>query len=225
MKPSEDWNKDTPERAERAIGYSFKDKALLKTGFTHKSYAHITGEESNERLEFLGDAVIQFIVTEALFKNSVKDEGRMTEERQQYVSRDALGSAAKRARLIEFMRYAGGDDTLGGKTPCNLFEAVTAGIYLDGGIRAVRAFLKRFVVNADTENYKTQLQEYVQQRSKRLPVYAVKEASGGFECTVSALGKRARGAGKSKKAAESAAAMALLQKLNESNRKAEERKH
>lgn len=213
MNPSENWRGDTPARAEAAIGYTFRDKALLQTCFTHKSYANVTGEECNERLEFLGDAVIQLIVTEELFLKSKLDEGHMTEIRQHYVSRDALGSAAQRAGLVGFMRYAGGEDTVGGKTPCNLFEAVTAGIYLDGGIRPVRAFLKKFVVNEDTENYKTLLQEYVQQRRKGLPDYRVSEEDGGFVCTVSALGKSARGRGKSKKAAMSAAAKALYNKL------------
>ncbi len=215
MKPCEDWSEDTAERAEQAIGYVFKNKKLLKECFTHRSFANLGKGKDNERLEFLGDAVIQFIVTEALYLRSNGNEGRMTEERQHYVSREALGNAAKRAGLMPFLLYAGGADTVGGKTPCNLFEAVSAGIFLDGGLRAVRTFLKKFLTMAEAENYTTLLQEYVQERNKKLPVYRVSGEENRYECTVTALGREARGTGESKKAARSAAAEALYRAIKE----------
>ena len=215
MNPSQDWNESTYALAERAIGYTFQDKALLKQCFTHKSFADNTRADHNERLEFLGDAVLQLAVSEALFLREMSDEGSMTETRKRFVSREALTKAADKAGILEFMRYAGGEDTLGGKTASNLFEAVTAGIYLDGGMNAARAFLKRFLQESEFDNYKSLLQEYVQERTKGKPVYDTKECEGGYCCRVHALGNEAEGFGKSKKNAEVAAAENLLKLFKE----------
>ena len=215
MKPSQDWDDSIPALAERAIGYTFKDKALLKQCFTHKSFADNNNEAHNERLEFLGDAVLQLAVSESLYLSADADEGGMTAARQRYVSREALSRACERADILQFLRYAGGADTTSGKTPSNLFEAVTAGIYLDGGMNAARAFLRRFLEESGLCNYKSELQEYVQERSKRPPQYEIRECENGYGCTVSALGKEAEGFGKSKKAAEVAAAEKLLKLFKE----------
>ena len=102
-----------------------------------------------------------------------------------------------------------------GKTPSNLFEAVVAGIYLDGGMNAARNFLKRFLSESVDGNYKTQLQEYVQERRKRPPVYETEERENGFGCVVRALGQEARGFGQSKKLAETDAAEKLLRRFKE----------
>ena len=215
MNPSEDWDGNTPSLAEKAIGYTFQDKALLTQCFTHKSFADNNRTAHFERLEFLGDAVLQLAVSEALFLKDGADEGEMTQLRQRYVSREALGKAAQKAGIVQFMRYAGGADTLGGKTASNLFEAVTAGIYLDGGMKAARAFLKRFLTESEEENFKALLQEYVQERIKRPPEYRTEACENGYKCTVRALGKEAEGFGKAKKSAEVAAAEQLLKLFNE----------
>lgn len=215
MKPSEDWDERTPLLAERAIGYTFQNKALLKQCFTHKSFGDSYQEAHNERLEFLGDAVLQLAISEALYLKEDTDEGRMTEARKRFVSREALTDAADKSGIVGFMRYAGGEDTVGGKTPSNLFEAVTAGIYLDGGMRAARAFMRRFLHETEICNYKSLLQEYVQEREKRPPDYETFASEEGYGCRVRALGREAEGFGKSKKLAQFAAAEKLLKLFKE----------
>ncbi len=215
MKPSEDWDGNIPQLAERALGYTFQNKALLKQCFTHKSYGDSRKEEHNERLEFLGDAVLQLAVSEALYLREDTDEGRMTETRKRFVSREALNRAAEKAGILRFMRYAGGEDTVGGKTPSNLFEAIVGAIYLDGGMNAARAFLKRYLEESEFCNYKSLLQEYVQERTKRPPEYTTRATENGYGCTVRALGKEAEGFGASKKLAEVSAAEQLLKLFKE----------
>ena len=214
MYPSEDWDGHTSSLAEQALGYVFQNKSLLKQCFTHKSFADNSHEPHNERLEFLGDAVLQFAVSESLYLREDTDEGRMTEMRKRYVSREALNKATAKAGILKFLRYAGGD-TIGGKTPSNLFEAVVAGIYLDGGMNAARAFLKRYLEEDEFCNYKSLLQEYVQERTKNKPEYSTRQTDGGDGCTVRALGKEAEGFGKSKKLAEVSAAEQLLKLFKE----------
>lgn len=212
MNNGETWSEETYEEAERALGYTFRNRELLLRCFTHKSYANAFGGGDNERLEFLGDAVLELAVTERLMAED-GDEGQLTVLRKRYVSRDALTPACERAGLMAFLRYSGGENNLGGKTSSNLFEAVVAGIYLDGGMKAARAFIFRFLHELDAEESKTILQEYVQERAKTLPVYKIRDLGGEFECTVSALGKSAEGRGASKQAAETDAAHALLNVL------------
>ena len=215
MNPSQDWDDSIPALVQKAIGYTFQDQALLKRCFTHKTFADNHHIESNERLEFLGDSVLQLVVSESLYLSDDTDEGSMTEARQRYVSREALTKACEKADILRYLCYAGGADTIGGKTPSNLFEAVVAGIYLDGGMRAARAFLKRFIQESGVCNYKSLLQEYVQERAKRPPQYETRECENGYRCSVSALGESAEGFGKSKKEAEVAAAENLLKLFKE----------
>ena len=195
-----------PEREECALGYVFRDKSLLRKCFTHAS---LTGEENNERLEFLGDAVLELYVTDLLFRTADAREGELTERRQQYVSREALSAAERRLGLLAFLRYRGGEDVLRGKTSSNLYEAAVGAIYLDGGYRAAEEFLARTLAAAEEVNYKSLLQEHVQRFGRALPVYETAEEGGGFRCTVTARGRRAEGEGTTKKAAEQAAAKSL----------------
>lgn len=197
-------------RAEAALGYRFKEKALLRLCFTHAS---VSGEESNERLEFLGDAVLELYVTEKLYRDSSAREGQLTELRKRYVSREALEGAECRLGLLPYLRYAGGEDALRGKTASNLYEAAVGAIYLDGGYGAAADFLSRTLFEADTRNYKSLLQEYVQQRSHMTPVYDTCAEEGGFVCEARALGESAAGRGANKKLAEQAAAKSLYGKL------------
>lgn len=215
MNNGENWTEETFRAAESALLHRFSDRGLLLTCFTHKSYANAFGGEHNERLEFLGDAVLGLAVTEELFGRSGADEGKLTERRKGYVSQSALECAEKKAGLMRFLRYSGGEHNVGGKTASNLFEACVAGLYLDGGMGAVKKFLGEYLSETDTENYKSRLQEYVQERVPETPAYFPKETGDGFECTVKALGKSAKGIGASKKAAETAAAKRLLEIFTE----------
>ena len=207
MRNGEDLSAGELEAAQQAIGYPFRNRELLKACFTHRSYSNVFGGKDNERLEFLGDAVLELAVTEELFRSDENREGVLTERRQQLVSQSALEAACDRAGLMRFLRHSGGEKNLGGKTRSNLFE------YLDGGMECVRPFLKRYLMVCPTENYKTLLQEYVQEREKRTPVYFTEERGEGYRSTVTALGERAEGFGESKKAAETAAARKLYQIL------------
>ena len=198
--------------AEKTLGYTFRDRELLKTSLTHSSWANVRGED-NERLEFLGDAVLELIVTETLYRGTDSKEGTLTGIRQQYVSRGALEEATERASLTKFMRFSGGADNVGGKTASNLFEAVLGAVYLDGGMRAARGMCKKFLKFKETENFKTLLQEFVQERTGETPRYETEQKEGGYVCTVRALGKEADGAGASKKAAQR-----LFRKLTETKK-------
>ena len=215
MNPSEDWDETIPQKAEKALGYTFQDKSLLKQCFTHKSYADNNHEPDNERLEFLGDAVLQLAVSESLYLRTDENVGDMTKTRQRYVSKDALNRACCKADILRFLRYAGDENTVKGKTPSNLFEAVVAGIYLDGGMNEARAFLKRYLEEINFCDYISLLQEFVQERTKNKPEYTTRETENGYECTVRALGKEAEGFGKSKKLAEASAAEKLLKLFKE----------
>ncbi len=213
MLNGEDWTQETYLLAERAIGYQFTQKELLKQCFTHKSYSNAFGGENNERLEFLGDAVLQLIVSDALYRRAPVSEGKLTEKRKEYVSKQPLEVACQRAGILRFLRYSGGENNIHGKTESNLFEAVTAGIYLDGGMNAARDFVKRFLLPQERADYKNKLQERVQEKDKSLPEYRVAEKDGAFVCEVFALGYRASGTGTSRKAAQQSAAKSLLEIL------------
>ena len=202
------WTEEELTAAEGAIGHTFSDRALLKMSFTHSSLA-VSGQQSNERLEFLGDAVLEILVTERLYHDVEAPEGTLTELRKRYVSKAALECAERRVGLVRFLRYAGGEDVLRGKTASNLFEAVLGAIYLDGGMEAAKAFLARTLEETDAVNYKSVLQEYTQPLEHTTPVYETAAEGGGYKSTVRALGREASAAGASKKAAESAAAKIL----------------
>ena len=220
MRNGEDWTEETFEEVQSALGYTFRDRELLKTCFTHSTYrnnvAH--GGEDNERLEFLGDAVLQLIVSDYLFRTSKKDEGKLTEKRKGYVSKEALTPVAEKLGLMKFLRHSNREEDMGGKDgkiKSSLFEAVTAGIYLDGGMGAAAEFLKRNLEYMDMESPISALQIYVQERAKMTPDYSERAENGEFSAEVRALGERGTGRGKSKQAAKEAAAKALLEKLKE----------
>ena len=215
MNSGQDLTETDLQAAEQAIFYTFKDKELFKTALTHSSWSNAFGGTNNERLEFLGDAVLELVITETLYCGTDSAEGTLTGIRQQYVSQAALDEASERANLQSFMRYSGGADNVGGKTKSNLFEAVLGAVYLDGGLKAARAMCRRFLKFKETENYKTLLQEFVQEKSRQIPRYETKETDRGYVCTVYALGKEARGVGASKKAAQTQAAGRLFRELTE----------
>ena len=116
MRNGSEWTEEIRNEAEKILGYRFKNAELLKICFTHKSYSNAYGGKNNERLEFLGDAVLELCVSEQLFKRMDCDEGKLTELRQRYVNKDALETAAKRAGLMRFMRFSGGEENIRGKT-------------------------------------------------------------------------------------------------------------
>lgn len=210
------------QEIEKVIGYVFRDKALLIEAFTHSTYANAHGGKDNERLEYLGDAVLQLVVTEWQYKDDASaNEGELTRERQKLVCGDALDDAVESLNLQKYLLVEGGKANVGKKTVSSIFEAVAAAIYLDGGYDDAKKFILRYAVfqkAARCQNPKGELQEWLQAQDKPLPVYnSQKEGKDNapiFRCQVSADGKTAYGEGKSKKQAEQTAAENLLKQLS-----------
>ena len=205
---------------ESKIGYSFTDRALLLEAFTHSTYANAHGGKDNERMEYLGDAVLQMIVTEWQYARDKKaDEGDLTQERQKLVCEKALDDAVRALGLQKYLLSEGSRANVGKKTVSSLFETVIAAIYLDGGYDKAKAFVLTHGQLAEKaqKNPKGDLQEFLQKRGEKLPVYRVekkgKDNSPTFYCEAQALNLTARGEGRSKREAEQEAAEKLLDML------------
>jgi ribonuclease-3 len=204
---------------EEKIGYAFQNKELLTEAFTHSTYANAFGGEDNERMEYLGDAVLQMVVTEWQYARDKRaNEGDLTRERQTLVCEDALYQAILALDVQEYLRIVGGRANVGKKTVSSLFETIIAAIYLDSGYAQAKKFILRFgglESKQQEKNAKGELQEFLQKRGEPMPVYETKKVGKDnepiFYATVTALGKSAKGTGKSKRLAEQAAADALLQ--------------
>lgn len=165
---------ELPSEVEKIIGYSFKNKKLLKTAFTHSSYSNEHRVESNERLEFLGDAVIEFIITEILYQEFQGREGDMSKMRALVVSEKPLAEATIKLGLDKYLLKGVGESKNTTKSTailCDLFEAICGAIYLDGGIAETKIFFDRAVgdlinalkVNGYVDDPKTKLQEMLKQ--------------------------------------------------------------
>ena len=225
-----------PELAElqARLAYTFRDAKLLRLALTHPSVAHEIGEptEHNQRLEFLGDAVLQLVLTHELYEKFPGfDEGPLTKGRAKLVNRRTLADHARALGLGTHLILSRGEETSGGRerasTLADAFEALLGAIFLDGGFEVAREFIahefgaafSRLNVPPTIENPKGELQELLQARSPEAPEYHVVSMTGPdhdrmFECVVQHSGAElARGSGKSKKAAESAAALAALKQL------------
>lgn len=208
------------QQIEQKIGYVFSDKELLKTAFTHVSFAKANGCADNERLEYLGDAVLELLITERQYYDSVSTEGAMTKSRQGLVSKQPLKEAIQRMDVAQYLRFLGGKDNVGDKTVSSLYESLLAAIYLDGGMEAARAFVGRhpLVQTERSSNHKGDLQEYLQKQGKQLPVYRFQKQGPDnaptFFCEVLADGVKGQGSGATKREAEQLAARQLLELLS-----------
>ena len=217
-------NTDVFSEIEQKIGYTFRDKRLLETCFTHASYAGEHGCESNERLEFLGDALLGFLVADALYRAGGEREGEMTARRIRCVSAAPLESAVCALGLEKYLRISAGmRGDPGKKAVSSLFEALVAGIYLDGGMDEAEKFVLKYLAplvaqEGKQHNYKGELQEFLQGRGLAMTAYAVVKTEGAahaprFTVRADGGGMCAYGEGGSKAEAEKAAAKALLDKL------------
>ncbi len=215
---------------EHNLGYSFKNESLLTNALTHSSYANEVrnGVHSNERLEFLGDSVLSVIVADYLYK-AFKNlpEGELTKLRASLVCEKALCQFSRELGLGEFLLLGKGEEKGGGRERNSIladaFEAVLAAMYLDGGMEIARKHVMRFILpeltHTDDEvfkDYKTALQEIIQRNPEESVTYILTNEKGPdhdkvFEVEVhlnsNVIGK---GKGKSKKAAEQAAAKEAL---------------
>jgi ribonuclease-3 len=220
---------------QKKLRIKFKNKALLEQALVHSSYINenpgIT-EGDNERLEFLGDAVLGLIIAEELYRRFPQfSEGEMTRMRSSLVRQDALSRLAKSIKLGDYLYLGKGEEGGGGRDkPANLsgaLEALTAAIFLDRGLAVTRKFVLRLMSKKMAKalsrgvevDYKTRLQETMQAKWQLKPKYRVIEALGPAHdrrFTVEVMGGDSvlgRGSGKSKKAAETEAARIALDKL------------
>ena len=222
------------EELQNQLGYTFRDARLLQLALTHPSVAHEQGApaQTNQRLEFLGDAVLQLVLTRELYEKFPSfEEGPLTKARAKLVNRRTLAEHGRELGLGGHLILSRGEEMHGGRERASAladaFEALLGAIFLDGGFDVARAFiLGRFRAAFGglagipiLENPKGELQELLQAVSSEAPEYHVASATGPdhdrvFECTVHHGGvELARGSGKSKKAAESEAALAALKSL------------
>jgi len=217
------------------LGVSFKDLSRLEQALVHSSYINENPDfapTSNERLEFLGDAVLGSVVAEKLYQDLPSfTEGEMTKLRAALVRRDALARAARAISLGDYLYLGKGEEASGGRRkPVNLagaLEAVIAAIFLDQGSATAKNFilrlfnkeLQKVVSQGAGVDYKSQLQELIQAREQQTPAYYVIEAKGPDHDRRFTVEVRAgdtvlgRGSGKSKKEAETEAARSALERL------------
>ena len=218
---------------ETAIGYRFHNISLLQNALTHSSYANERWHNSllsNERLEFLGDSVLGMLVAEYLFRSFPdRPEGELTRMRADMVCEKTLAAVANRIGLGEHLLLGHGEEQGGGRTRDSILadavESVIAACFLDGGLEASLKFVQQFILvdvpvtRLHNTDYKTSLQELVQQKKNQVLSYALVGQSGPdhdkqFEVEVSLNGTAVgKGTGRSKKRAEQDAARAAIEKL------------
>jgi ribonuclease III len=232
--------RDEFETLQQAIGYRFRDRGLLEHAMTHTSRANEDvsgGVVDNESMEFLGDALLGFIVADMLFREFPRfDEGQKSKTKAAVVSTATLAKQAERLRLGDHLLLGRGEEKTGGRRKqallADTYEALLAAIYLDGGVEHARAFIVReFAPLLDEvrrdgvagQDYKSALQELLQSRDLPLPDYRLIATAGPdhrklFEIEVSVRGESlAAATGASKKEAEQEAARAALEKLRTEN--------
>jgi len=213
----------------RSLGYRFKDPGLLDAAVTHRS----AGSGNNERLEFLGDAVLGHVVAEWLY-GAYPDasEGQLSRLRATLVKRETLAAIARSLELGEYLRLGSGELKSGGfrrdSILADALEAVLGGILLDGGFETCRECIHRLFAGRldrlseadELKDPKTRLQEYLQARKIALPVYAMTRISGKahhqefvVECRIDELETVTTGSGGSRRKAEQSAADSMLEQL------------
>ena len=223
------------DRFEQLLGYSPKNWSLFFESLLHRSYLQYLGPQakSNERLEFLGDAILNFLVAEYLYRRYPSmEEGDLTKVRSRLVNRKALAQRAKELRLSDFLllsssalqSVASGSDSI----LADAFEAIVGALYVDGGLLPARGFITRSLLSQSSiltsamtdDNYKSALLEYSQARSLGVPRYSIVREDGPdhdrrFTIEVF-LGPESlgTGTGRSKKDAEQAAAAEAIERIN-----------
>lgn len=221
---------------QRRLGYRFSDRALLERALSHRS----VGAGNNERLEFLGDSVLNHIVAEHLFRRFPRArEGALSRMRATLVNGRTLAAAARELDLGSSVRLGPGERKSGGHRResilADALEALAGAILLDGGLEACRAFVEHALAaqlanldeGAPSKDPKTRLQEYLQGRGQALPVYSLLEASGAdherefrVRCSLGSADQYAEGVARSRRQAEQQAAALLLERLLKQHREA-----
>lgn len=217
------------EELSRKLGYQFNNPKLLKMALTHRS----SHEVNNERLEFLGDSIVNFVIAEALYLQfSHAEEGELSRWRATLINRDALGELARIFDLGRYLFLGQGELKSGGSNRLSIIscamEAMIGAIYLDGGFAPAREcilkwyqpWLQSLTKASSHKDPKTQLQEYLQSHRMPLPVYTVESISGEshqqtfiISCTVEGYSEKVLGSGTSRRRAEQEAAESMLGKI------------
>ncbi|HXY95720.1 MAG TPA: ribonuclease III [Steroidobacteraceae bacterium] len=212
-----------------ALGYEARDAALFAAALTHRSAAG----PNNERLEFLGDAVLNLVIADLLYRSFPRaTEGDLSRLRARVVSREPLADVAAHLRLGEVLQLGSGELKSGGfrrqSILADAFEAVCGALFLDGGLAVAAEAITRLLgpriaalpEPATLKDAKTRLQEYLQSRSLTLPHYEVERVEGEphaqvfrVSCEVAALGRRVHGGGSSRRRAEQEAAARMLREI------------
>lgn len=220
-------------KLEQGLGYTFRNKALLENALTHSSYANENRERhlpDNERLEFLGDSILGFVVAEYLYRNFPdKPEGELTRIRADLVCERNLAEAAATIELGSYLLLGHGEEQSGGRTRDSIvsdaMESVIAASFMDGGFAAAKEIIDRLILSNIPKgrprnfDYKTAFQELVQRKKDQQIHYELTGESGPdhdkhFEVEVLLNGRAVgRGVGSSKKRAEQAAAEAAIEAL------------
>jgi len=223
---------------EKKLGISFVNRALLNQSLTHSSFAHEQQVPDNERLEFLGDAVLKLAITEYIYnKFPTQPEGNLTKFRATLISDDTLAEVANKVNLGNYLLLSENEKRTGGhkrkSNVANAFEALIGAVYLDAGIGKARDFIIEFL-RAEVDkvsregyirDYKSVLQEFAQKRKWDLPHYRVLKETGPrhkkvFEVGVKVKGRIAgKGFGANKKEAEQKAAEVALRSLQREEKK------
>lgn len=225
------------DELEERLGYRFASEERLERALTHRSHRGVSGDIDNERLEFLGDRVLGLVASERLFRAFPEwDSGKLSKGLARIVSEPSIHEAACALNLGTYLRIGPGEEKTGGREKKRLladaYEAIVGAIYMDAGLSAASDFLDRTLVQPALENqlesldrgdYKSVLQEWLQQRSLAVAEYRLRGESGPehqktFEVELWHAGKLLASAnGHSKKEAEQSAAMLALAELEGSN--------
>ena len=215
------------------LGYTFKRHALLRSALTHSSFAHeqkLEPIESNERLEFLGDAVLELCISDLLYhRYADMDEGELTKKRATFVCESTLAEIAKKLGLGNFLLLGQGEAREGGRGKDSILadalESIIGAVFLDGGIEETSNVIKNLFEpivdkkSKQTTDSKSMLQEILQKKNKTTATYTIIHEEGPphqktFTASVSHEGRKlGTGKGSSKKAAEQEAAKAALEKM------------
>lgn len=206
------------------MGIEIKNKELLETALTHSSYSNEHNCDNYERLEYLGDAILESVTSEYLYLNTDYSEGEMTKIRANYVCEKALATYSKKMGIDRYIRLGHGQiNNLNDTIIADVFEAVAAAVYLDQGYEVVKKYLQDIIVPFIKEgwdfntDYKTKLQEAVQTNKKSLEYVLIREYGEAHDKTFEMAVKidniiYGNGIGKSKKEAEQNAALDALNK-------------
>ena len=224
-------------KLQQIMGVSFDDQSLLEQALVHSSYINEnpgSAPTSNERLEYLGDAVLDLVVAEKLYQDFPQlTEGQMTKLRSALVRQDTLFRVARDIELGDYLYLGRGEEASGGRNkPANLagaLEAVIAAVFLDRGLETVRDFilrligkeLQKIISRGASTDYKSKLQELIQARQQQAPTYHVIEAAGPAHDRVFTVEVKVgdtvlgRGVGKGRRRAEAEAARTALEQFSD----------